>query len=157
MTLCGMKKTFRYDLGTSIFALGLACAGMQLFLFVSYFGSHPRAPDSARGLIHALNNHGSHVYISDAEWLGLSLLRVVLLLCVIGTMAVLPKDPTRAPFDTPRWVANSFYVAEPGTITSKTRVKAVFFCSIVLYLAAIYLAGPFVVRLLISHGIVLQM
>jgi hypothetical protein len=152
-----MKKTLRYDLATSIFALGLACAGLQLFLLVSYFSSHPGIPDSARGLINALDNHGSYVYISDTEWVGLSLLRMVLFVCLFGTIAVLPKDPTRAPFDTPRWVAHSFYVAEPGTITTKPRIETVFVCSIVLYLAAIYLVGPLIVRLLVSHGIIPMM
>src|SRR5262245_31048460 len=106
-----MKKSARYDVVSSVFALAAACFGTHLFLFFSYFDSHPAAPNSALGLVNALNNHGSYVYVSNTEWVGLSLLRMVSFVCLVSTYAILPKDPTLAPLDTPRWIAQSFYVA----------------------------------------------
>jgi len=157
MVFCSMKKSVRYDVVSSIFALAAACFGTQCFLWISYFNSHPAAPNSALGLVNALNNHGSYVYLSDTEWVGLSLLRTVFFACVVSTYAVLPKDPTLAPPDTPRWVAHSFYVAKTKWVDPPPRLKAIFLCSIVFYLAVIYLAGPLLVRLLVSHRIILEM
>jgi hypothetical protein len=48
-----------------------------LFFVDQLLNSHPAAPNSALGLVNALNNHGSYVYLSDAEWVGLSLLRML--------------------------------------------------------------------------------
>jgi hypothetical protein len=129
----------------------------NLFLFFSYFDSHPAAPNSALGLVNALNNHGSYVYVSNTEWVGLSLLRMVSFICLVSTYAILPKDPSLAPLDTPRWIAQSFYVAKADTVNPPPRLKTIFLCSIVLYLAVIYLAGPSIVRLFVSHRIILDM
>lgn len=151
-----MNKLVRYDVVSSIFALGAACFVTHLFLFFSYFNSHPATPNSALGLVNALNNHGSYVYISDTESVGLSLLRMVFFACLLGTYAILPKDPNRAPSGTPRWIAHSFYVAKPDTSSPPPRLKAIFLCSVVFYLAVIHLAGPSIVHLLVSHGIILE-
>lgn len=151
-----MKKSARYDVVSSGFSLGSACFVTHMFLFFSYFNSRPAAPNSALGLVNALNNHGSYVYVSDAEWVGLSLLRMVFLACLFSTYVLLPKDHTLAPPDTPRWIAHSFYVAKPDTVNPPPRLKAIFLCSIVFYLAVIYLAGPLIVHVFVSHRIILQ-
>ena len=98
-----MKRSFRYDVVSSLAALCLASFGTHLFLFFSYFSSHPTEPNNTLGLIHALNNHGSYVYLSDTEWTGLALLRMAFMAGAFGTFAILPKDPTLAPSGTPRW------------------------------------------------------
>jgi len=152
-----MKKSIRYDVVSSIFALGAACFGTHMFLYFSYFNSHPAAPNSGLGIVNALNNHGSYVYLSDTEWVGLSLLRMVFLACLASTYAILPKDPTLAPPDTPRWIARSFYVAKTDRVSPPPRLKTIFFCSIVFYLTVIYLAGPLIVHLFVSHRIILEM
>jgi hypothetical protein len=157
MVFWGMKRSVRYDVVSSIFALAAACFGTELFLYFSYFNSHPAAPNGALGLIHALNNHGSYVYLSDTEWVGLSLLRMVFFACVVSTYVILPKDPTLAPPDTPRWIAHSFYVAKTNMVNPPPRLKTIFLCSVVFYLAVIYLAGPLIAHLFASHRIILEM
>ena len=152
-----MKKSVRYDVVSSLGALCAASFGTHLFLFFSYFNSHPAAPDSALGLVNALNNHGSYVYLSDTEWVGLSLLRMAFFVGLVSIYAILPKDPTLAPPGTARWVAHSFYVAKPNTVNCPPRLKTIFLCSIAFYLAVIYLAGPLIVHLLVSHRIILEM
>ena len=152
-----MKKSVRYDVVSSLGALCAASFGTHLFLFFSYFNSHPAAPNIALGLVNPLNNHGSYVYLSDAEWVGLSLLRMVFFACLVSTYAILPKDPTLAPPGTPRWVAHSFYVAQPNSVNCLPRLKTIFLCSIAFFLAVIYLAGPLIVHLLVSHRIILEM
>jgi hypothetical protein len=158
MIFCSMKKSVRYDVASSIGALGAASFGTHFFLLISYFNSHPAAPNSVLGLVNAPNNHGSYVYISDTEWVGLSLLRMVLFVCVVSTYAILPKDPTLAPPDTPRWVAHSFYVEKGfNWVSAPPRLKTIFLCSIVFYLTVIYLAGPLIVHLFVSQRIILEM
>ena len=152
-----MKKSVRYDVVSSLGAICAASFGTHLFLFFSYFNSHPAAPNIALGLVNPLNNHGSYVYLSDTEWVGLSLLRMVFFACLVGAYAILPKDPTLAPPGTPRWVAHSFYVAQPNSVNCLPRLKTIFLCSIAFFLAVIYLAGPLIVHLLVSHRIILEM
>jgi hypothetical protein len=149
-----MKKSVRYDVVSSIFALGAACFGTYLILYFGYFNSHPTAPNSALGLVNALNNHGSYVYLSDTEWVGLSLLKMVFFACVVSIYALLPKDPTLAPPDTPRWIARSFYVAKADTVTPPLRLKTIFLCSIVFYVAVIYVAGSLIAHLFVSHRLI---
>lgn len=150
-----MKRSFRYDVVSSIAALCPASFGTYLFLFFSYFSSHPAMPDAARGLIHALNNHASYVYLSDTEWTGLSLLRMAFIVGAFGTFVILPKDPTLAPRETPRWITH-FYVAKSDLAKPARRLKTIFLCSIVFYFAVFRLAGPLIVHLFVSRGIVLD-
>jgi hypothetical protein len=157
MVFWSMKKSVRYDIVSSIFALGAASFGTDLFLYFSYFNSHPATPNYALGLINALNNHGSYVYLSDTEWVGLSLLHTVFFACLVSTYVILPKDPTLAPPGTPRWIAHSFYVARTNLVNPPPRLKIIFLCSVVFYLAVIYLAGPFIAHLFASHGVILEM
>jgi hypothetical protein len=152
-----MKKSVRYDVVSSIGALCAASFGTHCFLWISYFNSHPAAPNSALGLVNALNNHGSYVYLSDTEWVGLSLLRLAFFAGLVSTYAILPKDPTLAPSGTPRWIAHSFYVEKTDMVSAPPRLKIIFACSIVFYLALIYWAGPLMVHLLVSHRIILEM
>jgi hypothetical protein len=149
-----MKKSVRYDVVSSLGALCAASFGTHLFLFFCYFNSHPAAPDSALGLVYALNNHGSYVYLSDSEWVGLSLLRMAFFVSLVSIYAILPKDPTLAPLGTPRWVAHSFYVANADN--PSPRLRTIFLCSVGFHLAIIYLAGPLIVHLFVSHRIILM-
>ncbi len=109
----------------------------------------------ALGFVHALNNHGSYVYLSNAEWTGLVLLRMAFIAGLFSAFAMLPKDPTLAPPETPRWITY-FYVAKTDLDNPAPRLKTIFLCSIVFYLAVICLCGPMVVHLFVSQGIVLE-
>jgi hypothetical protein len=147
-----MKKSARYDVVSAIAGLCAASGGTGLFLFFSYFNSHPTKPNPALGLIRALNNHGSYVYLSQAEWIGLSLLRMAFFVGLVSIFVILPKDPTLAPPGTARWVTH-FYVAKGNLVNPAPRIKALFLASIVFYLALIYVAGPSIVHLLVSRSI----
>jgi hypothetical protein len=124
-------------------------------LFFAYFSSHAAKPNAALGLVHALNNHGSYVYLSDAESTGLALLMNVFMIGLFGMFAILPRDPALAPPGTARWLTH-FYVSKADLASPTPRLKAIFLCSLVFYLAVIYLAGPSIVRFVVSRGIVLQ-
>jgi hypothetical protein len=150
--MMGTKSTFRYDIVSAIAPLCAASGGTQLFLFFAYFSSHPTTPNAALGFVHALNNHGSYVYISDTESTGLSLLMNVFFAGLVGMFVVVPKNP--APPGTARWVTH-FNFARPDYLASHTiRQKTIFLCSLMFYLAVIWLAGPWIVRLVVSRGFV---
>lgn len=152
LTRQDMKKSARYDVVSALFALCAASFGTEMFLFFSYFNSHPTTPNPSLGLIHALNNHGSYVYLSETEWTGLSLLRTAFAVGLFSIFLILPKDPGRAPAGTARWVSY-FYVEKPHSVDPPPRLKIIFLCSILFYIAVIYLAGPVAVHLLVSRGI----
>jgi hypothetical protein len=149
-----MKRSVRYDVVAAIFALCTASFGTHMFLFFSYFNSHPTAPNPSLGLIHALNNHGSYVYLSDAEWTGLSLLRTAFVVGFFSIFLILPKDPSLAPVGTARWLT-FFCVAKPHLASPPLRLKVIFLCSILVYVSVIYFAGPVIVHLIVSRGIFL--
>jgi len=136
-------------------ALCLTSFGTFLWLFFAYFSSHPTKPNAELGFVRALNNHGSYVYVSDAEWAGLALLRMVFITGLFSAFAILPKDPTLAPAGTAQWITH-FYVAETDLANPSPRLKTIFLCSIVSYLVVGWLAGPLIVHLLVSNGIVLE-
>jgi hypothetical protein len=147
-----MKRSARYDVVSAIAAVCAASFGTEMFLFFSYFNSHPTKPNPALGLIHALNNHGSYVYLSEAEWTGLSLLRTAFFVGSVSIFVILPKDPSLAPPGTARWLTY-FYVAKTHLISPPPRCKIIFLCSILSYIAVIYLVGPWVAHLFVSRGI----
>jgi hypothetical protein len=64
-------------------------------LFFAYFSSHPAKPNAALGFVHALNNHGSYVYLSDAESTGVALLMNVFMIgflaCFESSLKTLPS------------------------------------------------------------------
>ena len=150
-----MPRSFRYDIAAATAALCPASFGTFLGLFFAYFSSHPAKPNAALGFVHALNNHGSCVDLSDAESNGLALLRNVFMIGLFGMFAILPRDPALAPPGTARWLTH-FYVSKTDLANPTPRLKAIFLCSPVFYLAVIYLAGPSIVRFVVSRGIVLQ-
>jgi hypothetical protein len=149
-----MTRSLRTDLALATLALCPASFGTHLWLFFSYFSSHPTKPNAALGLVHALNNHGSYVYLSDTESTGLALLMNVFLVGLFGAFALFPKDPTLAPPGTARSLTH-FYVAKAYLDNPTPRQKAVFLCLILFYIAVIRVAGPMIVSHLVSRGIVL--
>jgi hypothetical protein len=101
-----MPRSFRYDIAAATAALCPASLGTFLWLFFAYFSSRPAKPNATLGFVHALNNHGSYVYLSDAESTGLALLMNVFMIGLFGMFAILPKDPALAPPGTARWLAH---------------------------------------------------
>jgi hypothetical protein len=150
-----MRRSFRYDIAAATAALCPASFGTFLGLFFAYFSAHPAKPNAALGFVHALNNHGSYVYLSDAESTGFALLRNVFMIGLFGMFRILPKDPALAPPGTARWLTH-FYVSKTDLANPTPRLKAILLSSTVFYLAVIYLAGPSIVRFVVSRGIVLQ-
>jgi len=108
-----MPRSFRYDIAAATAALCPASFGTFLGLFFAYFSSPPAKPNPAIGFVHARNNHGSYVYLSDAESTGLAMLRNGFM---IGMFRILPKDPALAPPGTARWLTH-FYVSKTDWLT----------------------------------------
>jgi hypothetical protein len=78
-----------------------------MWLFFAYFDSRPRVPKPELGLIHALNNHGSYVFISDTEATGLALLTYAFLVAFGLFIAIVPKQFQLPPAGTPRWITRT--------------------------------------------------
>ncbi len=69
-----MQRQVRNYIATACFALCIAGFPSYLWLFFQYQSTRPDHPQPDLGFVHALNNHGSYVYINDVESTGLSLL-----------------------------------------------------------------------------------
>ena len=144
-----MKRPFRTGIALAALALCPASFGTDLWLFFSYFSSHPTKPNAALGFVHALNNHGSYVYLSDTESPGLVLLMNVFLVGLFGTFALFPKEPTLAPPGTARWLTH-FHVAKTDLNNPTPRQKAIFFMLNLVLHCRHLLGGP---RDSPSHGL----
>jgi hypothetical protein len=148
-----MTRSRRTEVALAAAALCAASFLTDLCLFSYYFSSRPAKPNAALGFVRALNNHGSYVYLTDTESTGLVLLGDVFIVGFFAAFAILPKDPSLAPPGTARWLAH-FYVAKDDLDNPAPRQKAIFLCSLLFYLAVIWLAGPVIVRFMVSRGIV---
>ena len=136
-----MKRSTRNDIASAIVALCPASFGTFTWLFYSYFSTHPTKPNVQLGFVHALNNHGSYVYLSDAESTGLVLLAIAFVIAFFGSLAIVPKDPILPSLGTPRWLTYVSGSAHTDLENPTHRLKMIFLGSFVFYLAVIYFLG----------------
>ncbi len=87
-----MTKQFRWRVTAVTTGCQVTSFLTHLWLFFSYFASHPREPHPELGLVHSLNNHGSYAFISDAESTGLALLLSVFFIGFVLTLIFIPKE-----------------------------------------------------------------
>ena|SRR5436190_682060 len=149
-------RQIRNNIATACFALCPASFGAYLWLFYRYFSSRPSRPQPELGLVHALNNHGAYVYISDAESTGLAFLAGTFVVGFVLTMGIVPKKLIFPPPSTPRWLTYlpSF---ETDMANPSRRLYIVMVASLVFYLAVIILAGRSIVEFAVSRGIVFSL
>src|SRR5665213_2329562 len=106
-----MNRSVRYDIAATMLAFGFASFGTHVWIFLSYFSSHPKLPNVEEGFVHALNNHGSHVYVTDAEATGLGLLWLAFFLGILCGGLICPR---------------------PHPASAPLRLKIIFACSLLL-------------------------
>jgi hypothetical protein len=99
-----MTRQTRTRVAAAIIAIAPPSFVIQLWLFFSYFDSRPKEPHPELGFVRALNNHGSYVFISDAEMTGLALLMYVFITALGLALLIVPKEFQLPPPGTPRWV-----------------------------------------------------
>jgi hypothetical protein len=128
------KRSSKSDVGAALVALALASFGTHLWIFHSYFSSHPRWPIAEGGFVYALNNHGSHVYVTDREVTGLGLLSLTFLISILVVGIV---------------------VGRTELAKATTRSTTIIACSLPLYIGAIYFFGQSIASFFVSHGIIL--
>ena len=128
--------SWRKDIGAVGVGFALAVFGTHSWMFQSYSSSHPTIPIPDRGYVYSLNNHGHHVYLTDTEATGLALLWLVFLIAIlaVGSTAIGLTNAERA-----------------GTVRSSTIIA----CSVLIFIAAIYLSGSSMAAFAVSHGVIL--
>src|ERR1700720_1595979 len=89
-----MRREARNYFATACFALCMAGFPSYLWLFFQYQSTRPEHPQPDRRFVHALNNHGSYVYINDVESTGLSLLMGMFFVGFMSFLIVVPKTFT---------------------------------------------------------------
>jgi hypothetical protein len=151
-----MIREIRNRIATAILALCPASFGTSLWLFFTYFSSRPRQPRPELGLVYALNNHGSYVYISATESTGLAMLGIAFIVAFFAAFAIVPKKAILAPPGTPQWVTRISGQFNTDLGTPTRLLVAIFCCAVICYLAIIYLAGPFIAEFMVSRGVILR-
>jgi hypothetical protein len=86
-----MHKEARTLITAASGALCLASLFLHLWLFDKYFNSLPHQPQPQFGRVRPLNNHGSYVYLTDAEATGLSFLTLAFFVGFLVTKQAISK------------------------------------------------------------------
>jgi hypothetical protein len=113
-------------------------------LFYQYQSIRPAQPQPELGFVHALNNHGSYVYLTDAEATGLSFLGGMFILGFLLGAIIVPKNFTATGI-------------EHGLHDPTTGQYIALWTAVVGYLAIIVVLGHRIVALAVSHGLVIIM
>jgi hypothetical protein len=137
-----MRREMRNYIATARIALCLASFPSYLWLFYKYQSIRPSQRHPELGFVHALNNHGSYVYLTDAEVTGLSFLSGMFLLGFGLAIAIVPKKytPSRIEHD----------------LINPTREQyRVLWIAVICYFALIIFMGQYIVALAVSHGLII--
>jgi hypothetical protein len=94
-------------------------------------------PIPDQGLVHAINNHGSHVYLTDTEVTGLALLWIAFLVGVL------------------LWGIIAIGLAESDRVAT-ARSSTILACSTLVSVGAIYFVGQSIAAFAVSHGVILN-
>lgn len=123
-----MKRQARTYTAAVLFALMVASFATHTFLFFSYFyfSGKPHEPTPEFGLVHALENHGSRVYLTDFEFTGLTLLMIRGIAGLFLSVAIVPKEFLLPPPGTPTWITKISFRAKTDLDQAPMPVKLVF-------------------------------
>jgi hypothetical protein len=136
-----MRRETRNYIAAACSALCMASLPTYFWLFYKYQSIRPSQRHPELGFVHALNNHGSYVYLTDAEVTGLSFLRWMFLLGFGLGIAIVPKKYT------PTGV-------EHDLINPTREQWGVMWIATICYLALITFMGQDIVALAVSHGLI---
>jgi hypothetical protein len=153
-TIVNTTRKVRNRIAAVTSAIPFAAFSTFMWLFFSYFSSHPKVPHPDLGLVHRLSNHGSYVYISDSEATGMSLLVLAFLIGAGLTIVIAPKEFMLPPAETPRWLTYVSASAKMDSWSANTIILQLGF--ILIWLAVIWTGGPRIVDFVTSHGVVLD-
>jgi hypothetical protein len=128
---------FRKDMAAAGVGFSLAVFGTHMWMFQSYSSSHPTIPIPDRGFVHSLNNHGHHVYLTDTEATGLALLWLAFLVGILS-------------------IGSTTVGLTPAERVATVRSSTIIACSVLIFIAAIYLWGSSIAAFAVSHGIILN-
>ncbi len=156
-TVVPMKRSSRNAVASAAVALCPASFGARLYLFYSDLSSRPQSPNPELGFVQSLNNHGSYVYVTDAESTGLALLSMAFMAGLLLALAIVPKDFILPPRGTPKWLTYVSAAAKTDLANPSKRLMTIFLSSLAFYLAVIILAGLSIADFLVSKGIVLDL
>ncbi len=138
-----MQRQVRNYIATACFALCLAGFPSYLWLFFQYQSTRPDHPQPDLGFVHALNNHGSYVFINDVESTGLSVLMGMFFVGFMLFLIVVPKTYT-------------FKGIDHDLINPTPQQYKVLWIAMICYYGVIIFAGKHIAAFIVSHGLVLS-
>ncbi|MFT3988065.1 hypothetical protein [Aestuariivirga sp.] len=132
-------KKVRNILGGFLFGFGWMTMFCFFYIDSRWTSDAPKLANSADGLTYAHNVHGTIVYLSYFQWLSERLLVWGSLVAVVAGFALLPKQLGRTQ------PTGKMFVPEDNRIA-----KYATFAGIIFAPAAVYFAGPAIVRMAMS-------
>lgn len=139
-----MRRQTRNYIATACLGLFITSFSSIFWLFVKYYSIRPSQPNLELGFVHPLNNHGSYVYLTDAEATGLSFLFGMALAGFVLFGVIVPKKLTALGF-------------EHDLVNPTRQQYRVLLIAVICYLAIIILLGKHIVEFAVSHGFVFAM
>ena len=133
----------RNAIASACYAVAFASVSLHLWLTSHYGRIFPTKSHAELGRVHALNIHGTNVFLTDTETTGLSLTLGMFVLGVVLFAIVVPKD----------------HIPGVGLVALKKTngLQVAVVCTVfVCYLTFAMLAGPSIVSFAVSHGLVLS-
>ena len=148
-------RSVRNDIAASLLGFVMSSGATYMWLFFRYVGSRPPSPNPALGWVHALNDHGSYVYISATEATGLGLLFHMGFAAGLAAILIVPKDFILPRPGTARWLTYVSFAAKTDLARPTPRLIAIVIATALISLIAIYSLGPVIAAFAVSHGLIL--
>jgi hypothetical protein len=147
-----MNTRFRRRLTVAFTGAGFASFAFRDWLLRSFHASHPKEPRPELGFIHPLNNHGTYVFISNAESMVLALLMQIFSVCCLFVILITPKEIQLTRQGTP---PNKLVATFKTDIQDPPEFWFIFLGSVTLSTIVIWFGLPIIVDRLVAHGIIL--
>jgi hypothetical protein len=120
-------------------AVALSSFASFMWMFFEYQSSRPSQPHPELGRVYPSNNHGSYVYLTGEEATGLALLLLTFPLSFLLSVTMVPGQDRR------------------GSAPFSRREHITIWIVMICYETLILFAGPSIARLVVSHGLVLNL
>jgi len=151
-----MDRTIRNKVAAVLAAFLPVSFILHMCLFFQLLGIRPDQPHPEIGLVYPLNNHGSYHYVTGTEATELNLLFNGFLIAFLALLIVVPKDHILPPANTPRWLSYISFSYKTDLENPNPELTRLLLTAAAAWCAIILLAGPLLVRWLVTRGVILS-
>jgi hypothetical protein len=149
------SRSIRTDIGASLLPVAVVSFVAFIWQVDHYFFIRPATPNKALGLIYALSNHGSYVYISAVESTGHVLLGYTAFAAFLLGVAITPRTFKPLPEGSANWHSFVHWSYEDDLKHPSTRAKTIMALSAFTYSTLLWCCGSSIAGFVVAEGLVL--